>query len=501
MGADRPGLLIRGGRVIDPASRFDGVADVRVSGGRIVEVGAIAPDSVSRHIDATGLVVSPGFIDIHSHAQTRAGLTLQAQDGVTTSLDLESGSFPVQLQYETCQAESRPINYGFSASWAIARMHVMAGLPLPRRDARGHLPLGVEVFQRNQSLKGWHRTATAHESDKIMGLLADQLGAGAIGIGVLLGYAPGSGREELLRLGRLAASAGVGLFVHGRFMSNEEPHSSLEAILELISIAAATGAHVHICHVNSTSLDQVALAAEAIEIAAASGVPITTEAYPYTSFSTGVGAPFLDPTNHERLGIEVSSIHYLPLGRRLESIDELIHLRTTEPGGLCLVDYLDESTRDQELLIRSMTIDGAIIASDAMPMVDASGTYLYSDRVEPGARTHPRSTGTFARTFGWLVRDLKRMSLSDAIWRASTRPAQILSSSVSSFRKKGRLEVGYDADITIFDPLTISDRGGGATPTASTGIEHVLVGGSQVIDCGSLTTTLRAGRAIRGDRI
>jgi N-acyl-D-aspartate/D-glutamate deacylase len=492
---DRP-IVIKGGRVLDPPSGRDEVVDVYIADGKIAQIGGEVPQDVPV-IDAAGLVVSPGFIDIHSHAQTRLGLELQALDGVTTALDLECGALPVRDYYHLATEETRPINFGYSASWAVARMHVMAELPLPTAEA-GQLPLSVEVFQRNQHLKRWHDVASRTEVAAIIRLLEKQLEDGAVGVGILLGYAPGSGREELLQVARLAQAAEVGIFVHGRHMSNEEPQSSVDTVLELIGVGAATGAQVHICHLNSTSLRRVDDAALAIASAQRLGVRLTTEAYPYTYFSTGMGAPFLARSNQERLGITAQNITYLPLGRRVENNEELEHLRNVDPGGLCLVDYLDpDEAGDLDLLMKSLTLEGGVIASDAMPLVDTTGAYVYDDRPLVQTRTHPRSVGTFARTFGWLVRERNALTLLGAVERTSTRPAKMLAESVPAMRTKGRISVGFDADITIFDPQTISDRANGMTPLPSTGIVDVIVNGNSVVHKGRLVPGSSAGIAIR----
>ncbi|MGH3256642.1 MAG: amidohydrolase family protein, partial [Streptosporangiaceae bacterium] len=122
-------LVLRGGRVVDPESGLDAVRDVAVSGGRVAEIGnSLAPGAAEVDVDVSGLVVTAGFIDLHSHVNTVAGLWLQAMDGVTTALELEAGVTPVAIAYRTAAAEGRPVNYGFSASWAMARMEAVAGI-------------------------------------------------------------------------------------------------------------------------------------------------------------------------------------------------------------------------------------------------------------------------------------------------------------------------------------------------------------------------------------
>lgn len=355
----------------------------------------------------------------------------------------------------------------------------------------------MEVFQRNQTLPAWHRVATDAEVDRILALLSEGLGQGAVGVGVLLGYAPESGREEYFRIAQLAEAAGVGVFTHARQMSNLEPDSSVDGALEIIGAAAGSGAHMHICHINSTSLRRIDDVASAVMHAQRRGNRITTEAYPYTMSSTGIGASFLAPERLDRLGIDARSITYLPTGRRVSGREELAHLRRTDPGGLVLIDYLDDtSPADVKMLLRSFDIPGTVVASDAMPIVGPDGRYLEGDVALPdGARVHPRSVGTFARTFGWLVRDLGALTLAEAVLRTSTLPAEMLGEFVPAIRKKGRIAVDFDADITIFDAASIQDR---ATPTlvrGSAGVEYVLVAGTLAVDRGALTGAA-AGRPV-----
>jgi N-acyl-D-aspartate/D-glutamate deacylase len=119
-------LVVRGGRVIDPESGFDAVADVAIGAGRVTEIGAGLPVAPAE-VDAADLVVTAGFVDLHSHVNDLAGLRLQALDGVTTALELEAGASPVPAAYRSVAAEGRPINYGFAASWAQARMTEIGG--------------------------------------------------------------------------------------------------------------------------------------------------------------------------------------------------------------------------------------------------------------------------------------------------------------------------------------------------------------------------------------
>lgn len=490
-------VLFVGARVIDPESGLDAVCNVGVTRGVITFVGTV-PVHAAEIVDVSGTVLAPGFIDLHSHAQSPLGLRLQAMDGVTTALDLEAGSLPIGLVYERAEAEGRPINFGFSSSWALARMAELDDVRLPDASFPDPLPNGVEIFEDNQTKPRWNSLASDYEVDRILDRVAQGVHEGGIGIGVLVGYSPLSGRDEFYRTAQLAERLGVPAFTHSRQMSNVEPGSSLDGALEIIGAAAGTGAAMHICHINSTSLRRIDEVAGAVATAQSRGNRVTTEAYPYARSSTGVGAAFFEPDQLHRMGITTESIQYLPTGERIADVSRLKYLRETNPGGLCIIDYLDaDDPADLAKLVRGLTLPGGAIASDAMPLTVAGHHLHHEWPIPEGASAHPRSMGCFARTFGWLVRELGVLTLTDAIRRCTLIPAQILEDAVPAMRNKGRIRVGADADITIFDPESISDVATFEQPAPSTGFHHVMVNGQFVVRDGDVIPSALPGRAIR----
>lgn len=333
-------LLLTGGRVIDPETGPDAVRAVGMRDGRIAYLGE--PDAVAlRTIDVAGLVVSPGFIDLHSHAQCLSGLRLQALDGVTTALELEAGAFPVDAHYRWAESEGRPVNVGFSAGWAFARMHVMDEVPIvtPQEDAA--LRTGEGMFARYQALPGWRAPANPRQLGAILDILRSEIDAGAIGIGVLLGYAPRTDPEEFSALAALGAELSQPLFVHARHLSPYGTRTALDAVIELIAAAREYGTHIHLCHMNSTSGLLTAEIEAHLRRAQQDGVPITTEAYPFGTGSTAIGAEFLAPEELARNGMTPSSITYLPTGERVANEERLTEIRAADPGGPCLVDILN----------------------------------------------------------------------------------------------------------------------------------------------------------------
>ena len=489
-------LVLTGGRVIDPETGLDAIRAVGVRSGRITSVTETAPTALQT-LDITGLVLAPGFIDLHSHAQSITGHRLQAFDGVTTALDLEGGALPVAGSYALAVEEGRPLNFGYSASWTSARMALLDGVTL-EPDSHG----GLGAFAEHQARPNWRRPANARQVGGIMALLEEAVDEGALGLGVLLGYAPDSGRTEYIELSRLAERLAVPTFTHARYLSNVEPHSSLEGALEVIAAAAGTGAHMHLCHVNSTSNRMIEQVAAAIERARGYGLRVTTEAYPYGAGATVIGAAFLAPELLHRAGLKPSSLTYLPTGERVRDDARLRELRSDDPGGLVVVHLLDEDVdADVALLMRALLLADTAVATDAMPLVDHEG-HDAPDVWPPGDgfATHPRTAGSYARVFRWLVRELGALSLTEAVRRCSLLPAQILEDAVPAMRHKGRVQVGADADLVVFDADTIGDRATYAALAPSEGVRHVLVGGQFVVHDGVLLTDAFPGRPVLARR-
>lgn len=490
-----PGLVLRGGRVIDPESGLDSVADVAIDAGMVTAIGVGLPPG--RHeIDVGGLVVTAGFVDLHSHAFDTAGLRLQAFDGVTTALELESGVTPVTRAYASAAADGKPVNYGFATSWAMARMAVLAGIPLDG---------SVTTFFANSARPEWQRAAGPAEQAKILALLEADLADGALGIGILAGYAPAASPAEYLSVAALAARSGVATFTHSRDLVEFRPQVPIDGAEEIVRAAGETGAHMHFCHVNSTTLRHCDRVLAVVSRAQREGARISTEAYPYGAGMTGIGAAFLAPERLHERGLVPADLTYAPTGERVASAARLRELRAADPGGLAIVRHLDDSSAgDRELLMRYLMFPGAVVASDAMPLTwraaagDAAGDAW---PLPPTAFTHPRTAGTFARAIRMLTTDGGSLSLPEALAKCSLQPARLLEDHVPAMRRKGRLAPGTDGDVVVFDPATISDQATYAESTRpSSGIRHVLVNGSFVVREGELVATAHPGRPVRADQ-
>src|SRR5690242_19055319 len=352
-------LVLRGGRVIDPESGLDAVGDVAIAAGRIAAVGTGLPPGPAEE-DVSGQVVTAGFIDLHSHVNDVGGLRLQALDGVTTALELEAGVTPVAEAYRRAAEQGRPVNYGFSASWALARMETVAGLPATA---------SLSALMGRISDPAWQRTADPGQLAALLGRISADLADGALGIGVLLGYAPAARPEEYLSVADLAARAGVATFTHARDLIEMVPATLADGAEEIVRAAAETGAHMHYCHVNSTSQRHIDRVLGLVARAQAAGSRVTTEAYPYGSGMTGIGAAFLAPERLSERGLSPSSLTYAPTGERVASAGRLRELRAADPAGLTIIRHLNEDDpADHKLLLRYILFPGAVVASDAMPL-------------------------------------------------------------------------------------------------------------------------------------
>lgn len=265
---------------------------------------------------------------------------------------------------------------------------------------------------------------------------------GGLGIGILLGYAPGAGRKEYYALNKLAFKNGVPSFTHARFLSTVEPDSSFEGFQEMLAVAAATGAQMHVCHLNSISLRDIHDIESLISNSAKNGVRLTVEAYPYGAGSTGIGAAMFQGFSwQQRLG-EIRKTDFTVAGESLTE-EEFDRLQKNAPETKVILHMLrpDEYPEDRDALDKSVLFPGGIIASDGGEWMGPEGQPLRQNTwpLPIDADSHPRSAGTFSRFLRIYVRERSAISLIDAIAKMSYLPAQILGASVPQMRNKGRI--------------------------------------------------------------
>ena len=487
-------LVISNGRVMDPETAYDEIANVGIKGGSIA---VITKDEISgkETIDATGHVVAPGFIDIHAHGQNIGDYRMQAMQGVTTMLELESGVVPIADWYELQAQKNLPIHYGAAAGWTFARIATFTETK-PEATAK--------YFQDAQGRMDWKMNiATPEQQEQILKLVEQGLDEGALGIGINAGYAPGYGQKEYFALAELAAERNVATFTHVRYASNMEPKSSFEAIKELIANAAITGAHMHVCHINSSSLKDIHSTLKLIDNAFENNINISVGAYPWGAASTVVGAAMFSGEGwRERMG---STAENFQLGTKRMTEAQLTDYQKNNPGTFITWHFLDESNPDDlALLDASILHPKILIESDEMFwmfMDEHNHVINYEGDEWPLPKdtfSHPRSNGTFAKILRSYVRERKLMSMQEALRKMCLMPAQTLADFVPQMKKKGRLQKGMDADIVVFDPETISDVGTYEAPNQpAIGVQSLLVNGTLVVADGKLLLDAAPGQPIR----
>lgn len=457
LSAQQYDLVIAGGRVIDPETGLDAVRNVAIQRGTIAKI-STEPLAGRRTIDAKGLVVAPGFIDLHQHGQDLDSQRVKAFDGVTTALEMEIGVPDVAAFLKTKQGHSL-INYGTTASHLAARSLIF-GAPLPEGTI---LP---------KSGPATDQPATPDQIAKIQERLRDQLDAGALGIGMGIAYCPGATRLEIIDMFRVAAERKLPVYTHMRSAGHVEPGSAIESTEEVIGAAAISGASLHIVHINSTCLMDSLECLSLIEGARAHGIDVTTEAYPYIAGMTAINSAVFNPGWQQKLGISYDSLVIPSTGERLtkERFEQLHNSSTTQ----WVIIY----GNTQEMVDKVITNPLVMIASD-------------------GAVGHPRNAGTYSRVLAQYVREKKTLTLIGALRKMTLMPAQMLERSTSEARHKGRLQEGADADVVVFDPQTIQDRATFQKPMErSEGVRYLLVGGTVLIDQGDLVPDVHPGRAI-----
>lgn len=506
-------VVIKGGRVVNPATNLNAVRNVGIIGGHIAAI-TTAPIRGKQMIDAKGLIVAPGFVDQHSHAQNIPSNWLQAYDGVTTALEMELGAYPLDSAYKLQAANGSPLNYGYSAAWAAARSEVADGW-----IQNGTLDRVFAALQPSSGTK--YRTLYTMSEDKsqeVMDLVEQQLRQGALGIGMPIGYLPNSNHEEYVKAHELAKKYNVAVYTHVRSKNVSEPSGAVEGFLEPIGASAGTGARSVICHINSSSTFAIEKVIKLIQNAQKMGVPIYTEAYPWGAGSTTVSAAFLKPSNLEFMHIGPENIQVtadypdlnLKQGDRLlsgnEGIAQLETLRAKYGKSIVIIHYFDENlSNDKALLDKANLFPNTIVASDAMPITKSDGT-TYTDTAWPipsnAGIAHPRSVATYSKFFYDYVvggKDgTKQISLMNAVRNSSTLPADLLAKNDPSFLKKGRIQVGADADVIVFDLNNFKPQADYTnTLVPSTGMHDVLVNGQFVIKGTQLVTDARPGTGVR----
>ena len=443
-------LVIVRGRVIDPESGLDAVRSVGIRGGKIA---AIAEGALTgrQQLDAAGLVVAPGFIDLHSHQQTDETYRCQVLDGVTTAFELEVGTADVDAWYRD-REPGRAINYGVSVGHIPVRIAVM-------HDPSTFLPSGDAA----------HKAASPAEIAEMARKIDDGLRKGAVSMGLGPSYTAAATQWEVLEMIRVAGRHHASVHVHIR--------GGMSGLEEVIAGAALTGAPLHVVHINSSGLAQTREMLQMISEAQSRGLDVTTEAYPYSAGMTEITSANYDGWEQwpdERF----ATLEWPKTGERLTR-DTFIKYRKI--GG----PVIGHSNTD-EMVAVAINSPLTAIASDGY-MLNGIG--------------HPRTSGTYSKVLGRYVREAGSLKLIDALRKMTLMPARRLESRVPGMRDKGRIRLGADADLTIFDAARVIDRATYREPSLpSEGIQHVLVNGVLVVRAGKFVSGVAPGRAVRAPR-
>ncbi len=454
MSAQYHDVVILNGRVMDPKSGSDARSNVGITRGTIRTITTV-PLQGRITLDASGLIVSPGFIDLHvhfdPHGRDQAYFSMKTMDGVTTALDLEAGTGDIDSWY--CLRESKAlIHYGATVGNMGVRKRVM------RDPSPSLFPTGDAA----------NRPASDAELHEIRRKIEHGLERGALGVGLTIQYMPGATSEEIIEMFRAAAKFESPCYVHLRY-------PGINALQEVIDAAAETKAPLHVVHVNSMGLRHTPKFLEMIGEAQSRGLDITTECYPYTAAATGLESALFDEGWQEKLGIDYRDLEWPPTGERLT---EKTFNAFRKKGGVVIVHVMSED---------------AIQLAVTNPL-----TMIASDTLLENGKGHPRSAGTFCRVLGRYVREKQALTWMEALRKMTSMPAQRLEGRIPAMKNKGCIRVGADADITVFDPDRVIDRATYQDPTmCSEGIRHVLVNGILVVKDGRIQGDLTPGTAIR----
>jgi N-acyl-D-aspartate/D-glutamate deacylase len=440
-------LVVANGRVMDPESALDTIRHVGIRDGRIEAI-STSPLNGTRVIDATGLVVAPGFVDLHEHGQNEESYALMVRDGVTSALELEVGTADVGAWY-AAREPGQLVNYGVSAGHIGARMKVLGD------PSTALLPSGI----------GGSGSASEAQLVQIEAQLRKGLADGAVAMGFGSAYTPGATMAEIERMFRVAAENGATAHIHMR--------NDVAGLDSTIAAAANASVKLHVVHVNSSADTNLAAFLTHIAAAQTRGQDVTTEAYPYGAGMTEIQSALFDNWRtwpESRFGQH----QLVATGKRLNR--RTFEEARNKGGTVIIHGRSDAQTR----------------AAVVSPL-----TMIASDGFIENGRGHPRTSGTYSKVLGKYVREEKGLSLMDALRKMTLAPAQRLEARVPAMANKGRVRVGADADLAIFDPATVIDRSTYEDATIpAAGIPYVIVLGQVVVDSGRVTQA-RPGRAIR----
>jgi N-acyl-D-amino-acid deacylase len=535
--AERYDVLVRGGTVYDGTGAEGAVADVAIRGDRIVRVGGVPPGSTAAlELEAKGLAVAPGFIDVLSQSDESLIQDGRAESAVRQGVTLlilgERSLAPLSPGMKKASSRrQREIRYDIA--WDTLGQY-LDWLESRRLSVNVASLVGAGTVRENV-IPNLPRKATPAQIEEMKALVAQAMDDGALGLTAALIYPPASylSTDELVELARVAGARG-GLFA--AHVRNEGDRIE-DSIAEMADIARRASVPVEIYHLKiagSRNWPRLAAVVGTIDALRAEGVRITADMYPYTAAQTGFDAAMpkwaqtggygkwaarlRDPKTRAKVKKEMLDpdvewdnffTHAGPggillagfknpelrplLGKRLA---EVARERGVEPADLAMDLVVEDGSRVD--VVYFLMSEENVAAQVALPWMSFCSDAAAQSPAEPFASSHPhpRAYGSFARLLGRYVRDQKAVPLADAIRRMTSFPAETY-----GITGRGRIEVDAFADLVVFDPATIADRATFEAPHQyATGVHHVLVNGAAVVKDGEHTGA-SPGRAVRRGRL
>jgi hypothetical protein len=479
-------LVILNGRVMDPESGLDAVRNVGIKDGRIFEITETKIKG-KKTINAKGHVVAPGFIDLHVHGQDPYAIKLLLRDGVTSPLEIEGGAYPVEDYYNEREGKAQA-NYGASVAHAWARVAAMDGV-----DPKG---LGLYSDAINAAAHDGAKWSTQRSNPEqlkaIMANVEQGLRQGGIGIGMPVGYYTAVGSPEITQVAGLAKRYDTFITSHVRYLSQIPPSGYL-GLEEMLAVAENHDVPLIMHHLPSNCLGLTVECLDLIDAARKNGVKVAGEFYPYIAGSSVIGADYLGPGFQERTGMDYKDITYLKTGETMTK-ELLAKYRKEDPGGYMIMRHIKEPE-----MLAAFTREGVFVGADGVPFTDDKGGIPAWDAPYGVGKGHPRGAGTHAKVLR-LVREQSVVPLMEAIAKLSYLQASFLEDMVPDMKHRGRLKPGAIADITIFDPATVTDNAGwdkGKNSLPSTGIPYVIVNGTIVVKDSKVLKDVFPGQPIR----
>ncbi|MFA3915587.1 aminoacylase [Ruegeria hyattellae] len=488
-------VVILDGRVMDPETGFDQVANVGISNGWITN---ITTDEITgaETIDANGHVVAPGFIDLEQHGLGPWGVKVNLRDGVTTQMDFELGALNIPEWYAAREGNTQA-NFGTVVGQEYARMRVHDGMALEGPDVSMPLTLSVHRAEAAEDgVDGWSVTkSTLDQMNEITAILDEGLREGAIGVGSTIGYArEGITTYEMFEAQKIAAKYGRLLSSHHRFHpSASTPTETQTGVNELLVNAMVLDAPLHIHHDNDYGWWENQ---EKMQMAREQGYNVWASYYPWTAGSGNYGASIVAPSNWEdNMGYKIEETIFDPQLDRFVTREEFLEFAENEPGRT-LIAF---SPPREQWLFDWIKIPGFAVSGDGMPGLNAKGEPLTWESPYQEYAGHPRAAGTHATVLR-LARE-NGIPLMFTLAQLSFYHAKFLGETgLKDMQVRGRMQEGMVADITIFDPEFVTEQAtysAGKNGLPSLGIPYVLVNGAVVVKDSEVMKDLYPGQPIR----